>query len=205
MNCLRFTRLGEKYANESLLSSFSPPSRKKKKKKEERTRSSSLLFLCYFFYKKEKAKEGETILEREVEIVRTQTHLSLSAIRYKDFTASTEACSANSEKTWPLLLVAAVEITRILYARCTIVFQEIFYNHNRVASTIHGTIYTRTLFSVTYRNARWRTLVYPVTGLFLSSAGATTDPGPRFRTRLIGDGGGKTRPTCRPGDVSRAL
>lgn len=85
-------------------------------------------FLLLFPYRKERRRKKEKRFSRSF---RTQTHLSLSlSLSYKDFTASTEAGSANSEKTWPLL--AAVEITRILYARYTIVFQEIFYNH------IHG-------------------------------------------------------------------
>lgn len=78
---------------------------------------------------------------RSRSLVRKRVSLSLSRLRYsKDFTASTEAGSANSEKTW--LLLAAVEITRILYARYTIVFQEIFYNHIHVASTERYTLHT---------------------------------------------------------------
>lgn len=119
-------------------------------------------------------KERGTILEREVEIVGTQTRLSLSLsrLRYsKDFTASTEAGSANSEKTW-LPRLKLLEF----YMHVTRSFSRKFFTTTSTLRPRNDIHYT--LFSVTYRNARWRALVYPVTGLFLSSAGATTDPGP---------------------------
>lgn len=118
-NCLRFTRLGEK--------DESPPSSPVSRERKSGRCSIVSIFFSYSLIEK---KEGERRRnDSRDRFVRKRISLSLS-LSYKDFTASTEAGSANSEKTWPLL--AAVEITRILYARYTIVFQEIFYNH------IHG-------------------------------------------------------------------
>lgn len=78
MNCLRFTRLGEKYANESLLSSFSPPSRKKKKKKKKNVLDRLLFFSCVIFFikKKRRKKEKQFSSVRSRSFVRKRISLS---------------------------------------------------------------------------------------------------------------------------------
>lgn len=139
-------------------------------------------FLLLFPYRKERRRKKEKRFSRSF---RTQTHLSLSLSHTRILLLPPRPVpriARRPGRCW--LRLKLLEF----YMHVTRSFSRKFFTTTSTGF-VHGTIYTAQLFSVTYRNARWRALVYPVTGLFLSSAGATTDPGPplRFRTRLIGD------------------
>lgn len=174
-NCLRFTRLGEK--------DESPPSSPVSRERKSGRCSIVSIFFSYSLIEK---KEGERRRnDSRDRFVRKRISLSLSLSHTRILLLPPRPVpriARRPGRCW--LRLKLLEF----YMHVTRSFSRKFFTTTSTGF-VHGTIYTAQLFSVTYRNARWRALVYPVTGLFLSSAGATTDPGPpRFRTRLIGDG-----------------
>lgn len=174
-NCLRFTRLGEK--------DESPPSSPVSRERKSGRCSIVSIFFSYSLIEK---KEGERRRnDSRDRFVRKRISLSLSLSHTRILLLPPRPVpriARRPGRCW--LRLKLLEF----YMHVTRSFSRKFFTTTSTGF-VHGTIYTAQLFSVTYRNARWRALVYPVTGLFLSSAGATTDPGPplRFRTRLIGD------------------